>query len=102
VSLNNEWSRLKNTGNRGRLLRNWRIRNIAGDIYRVRLVHTSCGLDGDDPHRPRLQLRAAPLLAAGPHLEQRRRHGNAEEVERVDRGHLLVQRSGLRGHLLTE
>jgi Lamin Tail Domain len=33
-SLNAEWIRLKNTGNKARSLRGWRIRDSAGHVYR--------------------------------------------------------------------
>ena len=53
ASLNAEWIRLKNTGNRGRWLTGWRIRDESGHVYRfgtfklragrVVTVHTGSG-----------------------------------------------------------
>jgi hypothetical protein len=42
-SLNAEWIRLKNTGNRAKSLRGWRVRDAAGHVYRFGRYRLAAG-----------------------------------------------------------
>jgi hypothetical protein len=86
-SLNAEWIRLKNIGDKGRSLQGWKVRDRAGHVYRFGPYRLGAGNTVTIPHRKRLQHRAAPLLAPGlVRVEQRRRQGHPQEAERNDRG----------------